>query len=113
MRLLTSWPLRGLLAALGLAAAALPRRVELALGAFVGRTALVLGMFKNRVAAENIRRALPELTAAERRRLLERNYEHMGRLFFEYLHFFTPLAGHYRRYALVNSRIEEIGRAHV
>ncbi|TPW20494.1 MAG: hypothetical protein FD126_1621, partial [Elusimicrobia bacterium] len=33
MRFLTSWPLRGLLAALGLAAAALPRPLELRLGA--------------------------------------------------------------------------------
>ena len=106
MGLLTSWPLRGLLAALGLAVAALPRGAELRLGALLGRTALALGLFKDRVAAENIRRALPELSAAERRRLLERNYEHMGRLFFEYLHFFTPLSGHYRRYARRNSRIE-------
>lgn len=104
--LLLSWPLRGLLAALGLAVAALPRPLELRLGALLGRTALALGLFKDRVAAENIRRALPELSAAERRRLLERNYEHMGRLFLEYAHFFTPLDGHYRRYAQANSRIE-------
>lgn len=104
--LLLSWPLRGLLAALGLAVAALPRRAELALGALLGRTALALGLFKDHVAAENIRRALPELSASERASLLKRNYEHMGRLFFEYAHFFTPLAGHYRRYARANSRIE-------
>ena len=104
--LLLSWPLRGLLAALGLAVAALPRRAELALGALLGRTALALGLFKDHVAAENIRRALPELSAAERASLLKRNYEHMGRLFFEYAHFFTPLEGHYRRYAQANSRIE-------
>ncbi|TPW19764.1 MAG: Lauroyl/myristoyl acyltransferase, partial [Elusimicrobia bacterium] len=84
---------------------ALPRPLELRLGALLGRTALALGAFKDRVAAENIGRALPELSAAERRRLLEANYEHMGRLFFEYLHFFTPLAGHYARYAAANSRI--------
>lgn len=104
--LLLSWPLRGLLAALGLAVAALPRRAELALGALLGRTALALGLFKDHVAVENIRRALPELSSSERASLLQRNYEHMGRLFFEYAHFFTPLDGHYRRYAQANSRIE-------
>lgn len=106
MRLLLSGALRGLLAALGLAVAALPRRFELALGALLGRTALALGLFKDRVAADNIRHALPELPPGAQRTLLELNYEHMGRLFFEYLHFFTPLEGHYRRYAAENSRIE-------
>lgn len=106
MAALLSWALWALLSALGLAAAALPRRAELALGGLFGRAALALGLFKDRVAAENIRRALPELSAAARRDLLARNYEHMGRLFFEYLHFFAPLPGHYRRYAEANSRLD-------
>lgn len=100
-----SWPLRGLLALVGLLVACLPRGLELALGAALGRLVLALGLFKHQVAAENIRRALPELSPAARAELLRRNYEHMGRLFFEYAHFFTPIPGHYRAYAAANSRL--------
>ncbi|MDE2290983.1 MAG: lysophospholipid acyltransferase family protein, partial [Elusimicrobia bacterium] len=50
------------------------------------------------------------MSAAEREELLWRNQEHMAQLFFEYAHFFSPVPGHYRRYALKNSHLE--GKEH-
>lgn len=105
MPLWQSAPLRLLLRGLGLAVTVLPRRMELALGGLLGSAALALGLFKREIAADNIRRALPELSAADQERILARNFEHMGRLFFEYAHFFSPVPGHYRRYAASNSRL--------
>ena len=92
----------------GLAVSALPRPVELALGRLLGRLVLALGLFKDTVAADNIRRCLSDLGPAERAELLTRNFEHMGQLCFEFLHFFSPLDGHYRRYALANSHLDGV-----
>lgn len=103
---LWSAPLRLLLAALGLGASLLPRPVELWLGRGFGRLTLVLGLFKRRIAEDNIAQCLPELDAAGRGALLRANYEHYGILFFEYLHFFSPIPGHFRRYARRVSRLE-------
>lgn len=101
-----SLPLRAVLLCAGLAASFLPRSWELRLGPALGRLVLRLGLFKSAIARENIRRCLPELDAAGIERLLTRNYEHYGNLFFEFLHFFSPIPGHYRRYAESVSRLE-------
>jgi len=106
MSILLSAPLYALLFALGCAALCLPRSAELRLGPLLGRAVLRLGLFKDRTAHENISRALPELGPAGWRALLERNYEHYGMLFFEFLHFFAPRSGHYRDYARRISRLE-------
>lgn len=107
---LLSAPLWLLLSALGLLVSFLPRRAELWLGPRLGRLVLGLGGFKHLIVRENIRRCFPELGAQARQALLERNFEHYGNLFFEFLHFFSPLPGHYRGYALRNSKLE--GREH-
>ncbi|MBI4423805.1 MAG: hypothetical protein HY554_08765 [Elusimicrobia bacterium] len=103
-----SLPARALLAALGLLVAALPRPLELRLGRAFGRAVLRLGLFKHRTVAANIALALPELSEPGRRALLEENYAHYGVLFFEFLHFFCPLPGHYARYARRVSRLENV-----
>lgn len=103
---LLSGLLRPVLFAVGLAATAMPRRLELLLGPLFGRFALAAGLFKPGVALDNMRRCLPGLSEDELRGLLRRNFEHYGNLFFEYAHFFSPVPGHYRAYAARNSSIE-------
>jgi KDO2-lipid IV(A) lauroyltransferase len=115
MAALYSAPLRALLFILGLAVSFLPRRAELWLAPRLGRFVLWTGAFKTKVAAENLRRCFPELSEAERQRLLVANFEHYGALFFEYLHLFSPLKGHYRAYMkehLVLEGYEHWKRAH-
>lgn len=101
-----SAPLWVLLTALGLAAGLLPRRAELALGRALGRLALLIDRKRARIAAENIRRCLPELSARAQRALLRRNFEHYGIVGLELLHVFCPIPGHYRRYCLAVGRLE-------
>ncbi|MDD5629623.1 MAG: hypothetical protein PHU21_11200 [Elusimicrobia bacterium] len=107
---LLSWsldvPLRALLFVLGSLAMTLPRAVELRLGPPLGRFILRLGLFRPRIAHDNIRRCLPELGPAGWQALLRRNYEHYGVLFFEFLHFFAPARAHYRDYARRIARLE-------
>lgn len=103
---LASLPLRLLLAVLGLGFCLLPRRAEIALGSALGRGVLALGLFRHRIAAENMRLCFPEKTPAERDALLRANFAHYGVLFLEYLHFFSPLPGHYARYARSITRVE-------
>ena len=69
------------------------------MGPRLGRLVLRLGGFKRKTALENIRHCYPELRPEDHADLLKRNFEHYGVLFFEFLHFFSPLPGHYRRYA--------------
>ncbi len=110
-----SVPLRVLLTGLGLAVSFLPRRAELVLGPLLGRFVCAFGLFKVRRSAEHIALCFPEKSPAERAALLRANYEHLGILFFEYLHFFSPIPGHYRRYAAKISRLEGLAnwrRAH-
>ncbi|MBI5242572.1 MAG: hypothetical protein HY922_02670 [Elusimicrobia bacterium] len=99
MPLWQSAPLRTLLFILGLAVTPLPRPLELALGALLGRLALNLDLKRRKVAQDNIRRCLPELSEAERARLLRKNYEHYGILALELLHMCSPFSGHFRAYA--------------
>lgn len=104
-----SVPLWPLLRALGLGASLLPRPVELGLGRALGRLALALRLFKCRTVEQNIARALPELDPEGRSALVRANYEHYGILFFEFLHFFSPLPGHFRRYAARVSKLVNRG----
>ncbi|MBI3296969.1 MAG: hypothetical protein HYZ75_02305 [Elusimicrobia bacterium] len=103
---LLSFPLRVGLFCIGLAVTFLPRRAELVLGAVLGRLLLALGVLKSKIAEDNLRNCFPELSDPARRRLLERNFEHYGMLFFEYAHFFSPFPGHYRTYMERNTAIE-------
>lgn len=102
---LLATPLRCVLAAAGLAVSFLSRRAEMFLGPLLGRAVLALG-FRRRIAFENIRNCLPELGPQGWELLLRRNYEHYGILFFEFLHFFSPIQGHYRAYGARISRLE-------
>lgn len=101
-----SAPLWALLTGLGLAVGCLPRAVELALGRALGRLALLIDRKRARIAADNIGRCLPELSARARRDLLRRNFEHYGIVGLELLHIFCPIPGHYRRYCLAVGRLE-------
>lgn len=99
MNPLLSAALRIALFGVGLCATATPRALELALGPRLGWLLLRLDRNRCRVAYENIRRCLPALGEEGWRDLLELNYRHYGLLFFELAHMFSPVPGHYRRYA--------------
>ncbi|MDE2491761.1 MAG: hypothetical protein KGM24_13020 [Elusimicrobia bacterium] len=110
-RELPAWqalPLRGLLTCLGLFAGLLPRRLEVALGRGLGRLVCLARLFKRRVVEANVDRCLPGLGGPARRALIRRNYEHYGILLFEYMHFFSPLRGHWRRYVPTAARAEGV-----
>lgn len=83
----------------GLAVSLLPRWLELRLGRLFGRALFRIGRRRRRVAYDNIRRCLPELGKEGWEKMLRRNYEHYGVLALELLHLFSPIPGHYRRYA--------------
>jgi len=95
-------PLHGL----GLFVAALPRSWEMALGGALGRFACAVDPKRRRIAEENIRRCLPELSPQKRGEILQANYEHYGILTLELLHIFTPIKGHWRAYAARVARLE-------
>lgn len=76
------------------------------LGRAFGRAAHALRLFKVETARRNIARCFPEKSEEERAELLRANYEHYGVLFFEFLHFFCPLPGHWPGYAARVSRLE-------
>ena len=101
-----SYPLFLLVSGLGLFAALLPRRAELALGRRLGRFACRARLFKRRTVEENIERCFPEMPPAWRSRLVERNFEHYGVLLFEFMHIFTPGRRHYKRYVSRIGRLE-------
>jgi KDO2-lipid IV(A) lauroyltransferase len=67
-------------------ARALPRRWALALGAALGQVGWMLPL-RRRVVMSNLGQALPELTAAERRRIGARAARNFGRTGIEYLRF--------------------------
>lgn len=110
-----SFCLRAFLGALGTAVSFVPRSWELTLGPALGRLGLLLDRRRRKIAHDNIRRCLPELGPAGWDRLLRENFEHYGVLFFELLHMYSPLPGHYRAYArrtAVLEGIEHWRRAH-
>lgn len=86
-----------------LAVTALPRWLELRAGRLAGRLLMVFARKRRRIMVENIGRCMSRLTGAERQNLLERNFEHFGILMFEMAHMFSPVPGHFRRYARKNS----------
>lgn len=57
----------------------LPPRATLALGEMIGRGARLLLRQRRRIAARNLELCFPELTAAERERLLCENFRYLGR----------------------------------
>jgi KDO2-lipid IV(A) lauroyltransferase len=91
---------------IGLLVAALPRSVELLLGRFFGRIALVLMRRRAHITYDNIRRCLPALGPVGWKHLVRSNFEHYGALFFEIAHMVSPIPGHYRRYVGRVSRLE-------
>ncbi len=99
-------PARVLLFLTAWAASFLSREAELHLGCCLGRLILRSGLFRKGIVEENMRRCLPELSEDKRRDLLERNFEHYGVVFFEYLHLLSPIEGHYREYAKRLTRVE-------
>ncbi len=102
LALLLRVPLHGT----GLFVACLPRSWEMALGAFLGRCALLSNSRHVRVARENIDRCFPELSDPEKRTLLKKNYEHYGRMVLELAHMFAPIPGHFHAYVQKNVKIE-------
>jgi KDO2-lipid IV(A) lauroyltransferase len=107
LALLLRVPLHGI----GLFVTFLPRPVELLLGRLLGKLFLALDWKRRSIGRENMRRCLPELDDAALERLLAANYAHYGVLFFELCHMYSPVPGHWRRYAAANSRCE--GLEHV
>lgn len=101
-----SYPLFALLSALGTFASLLPRRVEVAAGRALGRLVFHARLFKRGVVEANVARCFPRMAPAARLALIRRNYEHYGLLLFEYMHFFSPLKGHWRRYVPTAARVE-------
>ena len=102
LALLLRVPLHGL----GLFVAVLPRSFEVALGRVLGRAALALDSKRRGIAEENIRRCLPELGPADRKKILVANAEHYGVLMLELAHMFAPLDGHWRAYVARTARVE-------
>ena len=98
MPLWQSVPLRVAVTAAGAAVMLLPRRLEMTLGRLVGRVISAAARKRRAVAIENLSRCLTELSEKDRAELLRRNFEHWGILFFEMLHMFSPLEGHFARY---------------
>lgn len=98
--------LRVVLFTAGMAVSLLPRFFELRMGPRLGRFLLSIDRRRSAVARENIRGCFRGLGAEEHERLLRRNFEHYGILVLELLHLFSPLPGHYRRYALRVTRLE-------
>lgn len=104
LALLLRLPLHGL----GLFVATLPRSLEMTLGRSLGRLLLLVDPKRRRIAEENMRLCLPELSARERERVLRENYEHYGILILELSHMFTPWRGHWPAYVERVSRPENI-----
>jgi KDO2-lipid IV(A) lauroyltransferase len=86
--------------------AALPLDLASGLGAVIGRAVGPLTAMHARARA-NLSRAIPELGAAERRRILNAMWAHLGRVFAEY-----PHLGRFRLYD-GDGRVEVIGAEHV
>jgi len=72
----------------------------------LGRIILLIDRRRCAIADENLRRCLPELSDAEHSHLLKRNFEHYGIIALELMHVFTPVPGHYKRYARSISVLE-------
>lgn len=98
--------LRGILTTAGLIVTPWPRGLELRLGTMLGHLFLFFDPKRKPIARENISRCLPELSPAQRERLLRENYEHYGVLLLELLHIFSPIPGHFRRYTARHTVIE-------
>lgn len=107
MNPLLSVLIRLVLAPAGLLVTLLPRGLEVALGRGFGRFLLAVDFKRRRIAEENLRLCFPELPAARRARILVENYEHYGCLALELMHMFSPVPGHFARYAKRNSVLDD------
>jgi Kdo2-lipid IVA lauroyltransferase/acyltransferase len=61
----------------------LPYKVQLALGRFVGRLLLTIASSRKNVALRNLELCFPEMSDAERQRILKENFENTGIALFE------------------------------
>lgn len=106
MKLWQSALLRVILFLTGLAVSFFPRKLELILGPKLGLLLIRIGKKRRQVAFENISRCFPDLTQEKQIELLRENYKHYGILILELLHMFSPIPGHYCRYAKKNIHLE-------
>lgn len=103
--------LEGLLVrALAAGATALPWRASLTLGAGLGTTVGALGL-RAAVARDNLARALPETSAAERERILAAQYRELGRVACEYPRLATLARAPIGRYLAAIHGAEHLDRA--
>lgn len=93
-----SVPLYFIVTSAALVVMAVPRRFEIFAGRLLGRLLLIFARRRRATSIENLSRCMTQLTDAERETLLLRNFEHFGILFFEMMHMFSPVPGHFRRY---------------
>lgn len=80
-----------------------PRKIFLFWGVLVGYF-LYLISFRKKIAAENIQRAYPDWSKAQRAELLRKNYEHYGILFLEMLRSFWRFSDFLHQYCDVAGR---------
>lgn len=80
----------------------LPRKVELCIGKGLGIVIYSIG-YRKKVSKKNIKNCFPNLTEIEQNQLIKKNYQHLGVLLLELLHFFSPFTLHYKKYVLKNS----------
>ncbi len=102
MKLFQSLILRVATFVFGSLVTVLPRKVELLFGKYIGKIIYLVGYRKN-VSLKNIQNCFPELGKNEHLNLYKKNYEHLGVLLLELLHFFSPVKAHYKNYVLKNS----------
>ncbi len=84
----------------------LPRTLEIKLGKALGHFLLIIGGARKRIAVENIKRCLPELSPPMQAELLRKNFEHYGILALELLHMFSPFPNHYLKYVRKIAAVE-------
>ncbi|MDE2489277.1 MAG: hypothetical protein KGM24_00410 [Elusimicrobia bacterium] len=101
-----SLPVIAALGALGSLATVMPRELEVRLGRALGRALFRRRLFKRAVIEANVARCFPGLDRESRQSLIRRNYEHYGVLLFEFMHFFSPIKGHWRGYVPTAARAE-------
>jgi KDO2-lipid IV(A) lauroyltransferase len=67
---------------------------------------MIVDVKRRRIAQDNIRRCLPELSEQQHSQLLRENFEHYGILILELAHMFSPISGHWRSYVKKITQVE-------
>lgn len=111
MKFLQSLILRVFTFIFGLFVTLLPRRLELILGKGMGTIIYLIG-YRKKVSKENIKNCFPKLSNEEQELLFRKNYQHLGVLLLELLHFFSPFKSHYKNYVLKNSKFSGLENWH-